>query len=423
MKLLIKGGRVIDPSQGLDEEKDVLVEKGKVVSLLPPGQKTGDAKELDAWGGWVVPGLIDMHVHLREPGEEYKETIATGVSAAVGGGITAVACMANTKSVNDNASTTDYILEQAKSAKKTRVYPVGALSEGLQGEALAELGDLVDHGCVAVSDDGRPVQNPLLMRRALEYCLALGVPVLDHAEVLELSEGGSMHEGFVSTELGLTGIPHAAESAMVARDIILAELTGSRLHIQHVSTAGSLQLIREAKSRGVQVTAETCPHYLALTHDAVRGYDPHFKMNPPLRTAADQEALISALADGTIDAIASDHAPHSRVEKEVEFDQAANGVVGLETLLPVTLELVSRGEITPSRWVEMISVNPARILGVKGGSLAEGSVADITVIDPEQEWRIDRDKLHSKGKNTPFHGREVKGRATAVIIEGKVVKP
>lgn len=423
MKLLIKGGRVIDPSQGLDQEKEVLVEKGKVVSLLPPGEKVSGAKDVDAWGGWIVPGLIDMHVHLREPGEEYKETIASGASAAVAGGMTAVVCMANTKSVNDNASTTDYILEQARAAKKARVYPAGALSRGLEGEGLAEIGDLVGHGCVAVSDDGRPVHNPLLMRRALEYCLALEVPILDHAEVVELSEGGSMHEGHVSTELGLVGVPEAAESAMVARDLILAELTRSRLHIQHVSTAGSVRLIREAKSRGVQVTCETCPHYLALTHEALRTYDPNFKMNPPLRTEEDREALVQALADGTIDAIASDHAPHSMVEKEFEFDRAKNGIVGLETLLPITLELVNQGRISPARWVELVSVNPARILNLQGGSLAEGSVADITIIDPEQEWQVDKDKFYSRSKNTPFHGREVKGRATAVIIDGKVVKP
>ncbi|HUT55009.1 MAG TPA: dihydroorotase [bacterium] len=422
MKLLIKGGRVIDPSQGLAEPRDVLVEKGRVADLLPPGKKAGDAKVVDARGCWVVPGLIDMHVHLREPGQEYKETIATGAAAAIAGGITAVACMANTNPVNDNASVTDYILEKAGEAGKARVYPVGAVTAHLKGEGLAELGELKDHGCVAASDDGRPVMNAELFRRALEYCLALDIPVLDHAENLDLSSGGCMNEGIISTELGLTGIPAAAEETMVARDVILAELTGARLHVQHVSAAGSVRIIREAKARGVKVTAETCPHYFTLTHEAVRGYDTSFKMNPPLRSRADLLAVIEGIKDGAIDAIASDHAPHSLVEKDLEFSEAQNGIVGLETLLPLSLRLVHDGIITPSRWVEMVSMNPARILAVPGGSLKVGAAADISVIAPDEEWTVDKTRFLSKGRNTPFNGWKVKGKARAVIVEGKVVK-
>jgi dihydroorotase len=291
---------------------------------------------------------------------------------------------------------------------------VGAVSKGQEGEGLSEIGELVDHGCVAVSDDGRPVMNAGLMRRALEYCLALDLPVLSHPEDLKLSDGGCMHEGDVSTELGLIGIPAAAEETMAARDIILCEM---------ISTAGSVRLVRDAKARGVKVTAETCPHYFTLTHEAVRGYDPNFKMNPPLRSEADRAAVIQGIADGTIDAIASDHAPHSLVEKQVEFDRAANGIVGLETLLPISLNLVRDGHVSPGRWVETLSTNPAKILGVEGGNLAPGSVADITVLDPEEEWSIDAKSFYSKGRNTPFNGWAVKGRAKAVIINGKVVKP
>ncbi len=423
MRLLIKGGRVIDPASKLDAKKDLLIEKGRIVELLSPGAKAGDAKVIDASGKWVAPGLIDMHVHLREPGEEYKETVATGASAAVAGGITAVAAMPNTKPTNDTGSVTDYVLEMAARARKARVYPVGAISRGRAGEGLSEMGELVGHGCVAVTDDGRPVMSSMLMRRALEYCMGVGVPVLDHPEDLDLSAGGCMHEGEVSTDLGLPGIPAAAEETMVARDIVLAELTGWRLHLQHVSTQGSVRMIREAKARGVNVTAETCPHYFTLTHEHVRGFNTSFKMNPPLRTEQDREAVVAGLADGTIDAIASDHAPHSPVEKDVEFDQAANGIVGLETLLPLSLGLVHQGMIGPSRWVELVSKNPARILGVPGGSLAPGRAADVTVLDPEAEWEVDRAGFFSKGRNTPFHGWKVKGRASAVIIQGKLTSP
>jgi dihydroorotase len=424
MKLLIKGGQVIDPVQGLNEPMEVLIDKGKVVELLPAGKRApSGAKTLDAKGCWVVPGLIDMHVHLREPGQEYKETVATGAAAAVAGGITALACMANTNPVNDNASVTDYILEQAKEAKMARVFPVGAVTRGLAGQELAELGELVGHGCKALSDDGHPVLNSYVMRCALEYCLALDVPILDHPEDTELSKQGCMHEGYVSTELGLAGIPAAAEEVMVARDIILAGLIGAKLHLQHVSTAGSVALIREAKARGIEITAETCPHYFTLTHEDVRGYDTSFKMNPPLRSEEDRNAVIEGIADGTIDVIASDHAPHSPVEKDVEFSEAMNGIVGLETLLPLSLSLVHEGHIIPARWIEMLSIRPARILGLETRSLKPDSIADITVLDPDMEWTVDREKFLSKGRNTPFHGWKVKGKAKAVIINGKKISP
>jgi len=421
MKILIKGGRVIDPSQGLDAKKDLLIEKGVVLDLVPPGESV-KAKVIDASGKWVVPGLVDMHVHLREPGEEYKETIATGCAAAAAGGITALACMPNTKNPNDNASVTDYILEKAEEAKKARVYPVGALSRGRKGAELAEIGELAEHGCVAVTDDGSPVMNSGLMRRALEYCKGVGIPVLDHPEDPQLSAGGCMHEGEVSTDLGLPGMPSAAEEIMVARDIILSELTGSPIHLQHLSTGGSVRLVKLAKERGLRVTAETCPHYIALTHEAVRGYDTSFKMNPPLRTEEDRQALIQGLADGTIDAVASDHAPHSAVEKDLEFDRAENGVAGLETLLPISLSLVHDEVITPYRWVELVSTNPARILAIPAGTLVQGAAADVTVIDPKAQWTVDRDKFKSKGRYTPFHGWKVKGRAAAVLVRGRPVK-
>jgi dihydroorotase len=418
MKLFLKGGRVIDPASGLDEPREVLIDGDRIEAVLAAGAKT-DAEIIDVTGCWVVPGLIDMHVHLREPGQEYKETIATGAAEAAAGGFTAVACMANTKPVNDNASVTDYILEKARAAGRARVYPVGAVSKGLLGEGLAEIGELKDHGCVAVSDDGRPVASAALMRCALEYCLGLDLPVLAHPEELSLSENGSMHEGEWSTKLGLRPIPAAAEEVMVARDLLLAELTGARLHLQHLSTAGSVRLLREAKARGVKVTAETCPHYFTLTDAAVRGYDTNFKMNPPLRSEADRLAVIAGLADGTIDAIASDHAPHSLVEKEVEFSAAANGIVGLATILPLSLRLVADGKISPLRLVELLSANPARILRVGGGSLKPGAVADVTVIDPEAAWTVDKTKFQSKSRNTPFDGWKVKGRAKLVIVGGK----
>ena len=422
MKTLLKGGRVIDPSQGLDEFKDLLLDKGLVEAVLEPGGRVATGvKSVDVKGCLVVPGLMDMHVHLREPGHEYKETVASGAAAAAAGGFTAVACMANTKPVNDCAAVTDYILEKAKAAKLTRVYPVGAGTAGLAGEGLAEIAELKEHGCVAVSDDGKPVMNAELARRVLEYCKGFDLPVISHPEDLNLSANGAMHEGYISTQLGLPGIPAAAEEVMVARDILLAELAGARLHLAHLSTAGSVRLVREAKARGAAITCETAPHYFTLTHEAVRDLEYHTstKMNPPLRTEEDKAAVIQGLRDGTIDAIASDHAPHGPVEKDVEYILALNGIVGLETSLALSLRLVQEGWLTYTQLIERMSGAPARILGVPGGTLKPGSPAHITVIDPNQEWTVDVKEFKSKSKNSPFHGWKLKGKAAQVWVEGK----
>jgi dihydroorotase len=360
-----------------------------------------------------------MHVHLREPGEEYKETIETGCRAAAAGGFTAVACMPNTNPVNDNSSVTRYICEKAATCS-ARVYPVGAISQESKGEKLAEYGEMKLAGAVALTDDGRPVVDSRLMRRAMEYASSHDLLIMSHAEELSLSRGGCMNEGEVSTRLGLRGIPAAAESIMVFREIALAELTGARVHISHVSTAQSLALISSAKARGVKVTAETAPHYFTLTEQAVLGYNTHAKMSPPLRTEQDRQAIRAALRDGTLDAIATDHAPHSILQKEVEFNLAANGIVGLETSLSLSLALVRDGLLEPSRLVELMSRAPARILGVAGGSLHLGAVADVTVIDPEKRFIFSVDKSFSKGKNTPFEGWNLQGKAVYTFLAGRL---
>lgn len=424
MKILLKGGRVVDPSQGVDEAREVLMDQGKIEALLEPGARVSTGvKTVEVKGCLVVPGLIDMHVHLREPGQEYKETIASGAAAAAAGGFSAVVCMANTQPCNDSAAVTDYILERAKAAKKVWVYPVGAATAGLAGEGLAEIGELKEHGCVAISDDGRPIMNAELMRRVLEYCKGFNLPVISHPEDLNLAAGGVMHEGYVSTQLGLPGIPAQAEEVMVAREILLAELTGARLHLAHLSTAGSVRMVREAKARGVAVTCETAPHYFTLTHEAVREMEYHTstKMNPPLRTAEDREAVIQGLRDGTIDAIASDHAPHSPVEKEVEFVLARNGIVGLETSLGLTLKLVHAGWLSFGQLVERMALAPARILGLPGGTLRPGAPAHVTVIDPNLEWTVEVAQFKSKSRNSPFQGWKLKGKAVQVWVEGKRV--
>ncbi len=384
MGLLLKNGLVLDPGQNLAERQDLLIENGRIAVLGAPGSVPGEAHQMvDASGLCVCPGFIDMHTHLREPGQEYKETIATGGQAAAAGGFTAVACMPNTMPVNDSAAVTRYILEKAAAAGEIRVYPVAALSQGSQGEILAEYGDLKEAGAVALSDDGRPVSNAQLMRRALEYAHTFDMLVISHAEELALTGEGVMHEGKVSVEMGLKGIPAAAEEVAVFRDIELARLTGVRLHIAHVSTAGSVEIIRRAKAEGVRVTAETAPHYFSLTDEAVRGFNTNAKMSPPLRTMADMAAIRAGLADDTLDCIATDHAPHSILEKEVEFNQAANGIIGLETAVGLSLELVQGGVLTLSQLVAKLSTNPARILEVPGGSLQLGAPADITVLDPK----------------------------------------
>ena len=422
MSLLICGGVVVDPAQGLEQPLDLLIEGELVTALEPPGTiPVAGHRVIAAQGLVVTPGLMDMHVHLREPGEEYKETIESGSRAAVQGGFTAVAAMPNTNPVNDTASVTRFILDQARRAGLARVYPVGAISLGSQGRALSEYGDLKAAGVVALSDDGRPVMNPILMRRALEYARTFGLPIISHCEDLELRGGGVMHEGRTSLELGLWGIPAAAEETMVFRDLVLARLTGGRLHIAHVSTKGAVALIRRAKAEGLAVTAETAPHYFTLTDEAVKGYDTNAKVTPPLRTAADVQAVKEGLADGTLDAVASDHAPHSTLEKDVEFAAAAFGLIGLETSLGLTLKLVHDGTLALHQAVAALSTNPARILGVAGGTLKVGASADITLIDLNREWQVDVATFASKSRNCPFHGYTLKGRAVMTIMGGKVV--
>ncbi len=420
--LFIRNGRVIDPANGVDAVQDLLVQNGKIAALGVNLATREGIPTIDATGKVVCPGFIDLHVHLREPGYEYKETIATGTRAAAAGGFTAVSAMANTFPVNDNRAVTDYILAKAKVEGVVRVYPFGAVSRNLQGEELAELGELAEAGCVAFSDDGRPVMNAELLRRAMEYLLPFGTPIVSHAEDLHLAAEGVMHEGVVSTELGLKGIPAAAEEVLVARDMVLAELTGTPVHIAHLSTAGAVRLVCDAKARGIRVTAEVTPHHLLLTEEAVRGYDPNTKMNPPLRSKRDREALLEALADGTIDAIATDHAPHALAEKEGEFDQTAFGIVGLETAVPLLLDrLVRPGLLDLATLVARLTVGPARIFGLPGGTLAVGSQADITILDLERELTIDPARFYSKSRNTPFGGWNVTGMPWMTIIGGRVV--
>ena len=415
--LQLKNGRIIDPAQKRDEVGDLWVKDGVIID--PQMINCEDAIVYNVEGCWVVPGLIDMHVHLREPGEEYKETIETGCQAAAAGGFTAVACMPNTVPVNDNSSVTRFICEQAVTCA-ARVYPVGAVSQGSRGERLAEYGEMKAAGVVALTDDGRPVIDSRLMRRAMEYASSHELMIMSHAEEISLSRDGCMHEGEISTRLGLRGIPAAAESIMVFREIALAELTGARLHISHVSTEQALVLIGHAKARGVKITAETAPHYFTLTEEAVLGYNTNAKMNPPLRTEKDRQAIRAALKNGLLDAIATDHAPHSVLQKEVEFNLAANGIVGLETSLPLSLALVRDGIIDPARLVQLMSCAPAAILGVAGGSLHVGAAADVTVIDPEKQFTFVAEKCCSKGRNTPFDGWDLQGKAVLTLLAGKV---
>ncbi|OGL12577.1 MAG: dihydroorotase [Candidatus Rokubacteria bacterium RIFCSPLOWO2_12_FULL_71_22] len=424
MSLLLQNGRVVDPANGLDAVQDVLLVEGRVERVGRRLEAPAGTEVLDVTGKVVCPGFIDVHVHLREPGYEYKETVATGTRAAAAGGFTAVACMANTHPVNDNGAVTDYILAKAKVEGVVRVYPIGAVTRGLKGEELAELAELAEAGCVAFSDDGRCVMNAGLYRRALEYTLPFGVPVVSHAEDTTLCHGWAMNEGVVSTEVGLPGAPAAAEDVMVARDILLAELTGAHVHIAHLSTAGAVRLVREGKSRGVRVTAEVTPHHLVLTEEAVRTYDPNTKMAPPLRTKRDTEALLEALADGTIDCIATDHAPHALAEKEGEFDRAAFGVVGLETAVSVLLDrVVGPGLLSLATLVARLSRDPARLFGLPGGSLAPGAPADVTVLDLDRRVTIEPARFRSKSRNTPFASWQLTGAPALTIVAGGVVRP
>ena len=422
VRLLVRGGTLVDPVAGTAAPGDLLIEDGRIVATGAPGTlAAADAAEYGARGLLVLPGLVDMHVHLREPGHEYKETIVTGVKAALAGGFTSLACMANTEPVNDSAAVTQFIIERARLAGGAHVYPIGALSVGLEGTRLAEIGEMHRAGIVAVSDDGRPVMHAGLMRRALEYTRMFGLPVIAHEEDVSLADGGVMNEGATALRLGLRGTPAAAEEVMIARDIALVRLTGGRLHLAHVSTAGAVALVREAKAQGLAVTAEVTPHHLFLTEEAVEGYGTDAKMAPPLRSRADVDALRAALADGTIDAIATDHAPHHRDEKEVEFEAAANGVVGLETALPLALRLVTEGVADLPTIVARLTIGPARILGLPAGTLAAGAAADLTLLDPARRWRVDARSFRSKGRNTPFEGWDVVGRTVAVLVGGRLV--
>ncbi len=418
--ILLRGGRVIDPSRNLDVNADVLLQDGKV-ARIEPGIDVKGAMVVDVKGKWVAPGLVDMHCHLREPGQEYKEDIATGTAAAAAGGFAAVCAMPNTVPPNDNRAVTELIVRRAREVGLVRVYPIGCITQGQKGENLAEMGDLQDAGCVAVSDDGRSVMNSEVMRRALEYARGFGLVLIQHAEDVHLSANGPAHEGAVSTRIGLRSQPAAAESGMVARDLELVALTGARYHVAHVSCAETVRLVREAKKRGLPVTCEVTPHHITLTDEACAGYDTSTRVNPPLRSEADVVACREALADGTIDAIATDHAPHSSVEKDVEFEQAASGMIGLETALPLCLDLVAKNVMSPMAVFSRMSTAPAKILGLPGGTLAPGSVADVTVVDPEASWVCDASRFRSKSRNSPFVGRTMRGRAMLTIVGGKIV--
>jgi dihydroorotase len=411
---------VIDPGR-FNGMTDVLIDEGRIVAVGPHLKVPAGATKIDATGRLVLPGFVDLHVHFREPGFEYKESIQSGAGAAVAGGFTSVCCMPNTYPVNDNQAITEFILDRARAAGFANVFPIGAITKGSEGKELAEIGDLRRAGCVAISDDGKPVMNSLVMRRAMEYALAFDVPVVDHCEDLHLAEGGCMNEGAISTELGLPGMPAAAEDVMVARNVALAELTGARLHLAHISTEGSVRMVREAKSRGLKVTAEACPHHFTITEEVVRGYNTYAKMNPPLRTWKDVQAIKEGLRDGTIDVIATDHAPHATQEKQLGFTEAPFGIVGLETALPLTFALVEEGVLSLESAVDKLSTAPAKVFGLTKGTLTVGADADVAIVDQQEQWEVDPAKFRSKSRNTPFAGWKVKGRVMTTIVGGRVV--
>ncbi|MBN1504293.1 MAG: dihydroorotase [Candidatus Eisenbacteria bacterium] len=420
--VLLRNGRVLDPAGGLDETADVLVRDGTIESIGKGIAAEPGARVMDLTGKLAVPGLIDMHVHLREPGREDEETIQSGGRAAAAGGFTAVACMANTRPVVDNAGMVRFVVEAAKKRSPVRVFCVGAGTVGLKGEAMTEIMDMRDAGAVAISDDGKFIQNSEVARRVMEYCRMAGLPFISHCEDQYLSAGGDMHEGYWSTVLGLKGIPAAAETVAVAREVSLAELTGARVHIAHVSAGESVDVVRRAKERGLTVTAETAPHYLVLTDRAVCGYDTNAKVNPPLRSEEDRERVVAGLKDGTIDVIASDHAPHCEEEKDVEFAAAAFGLIGLETSVGVIMTFLVRKGIVPLKdAIAAMTVKPAAVLGIDGGTLAAGRRADITIIDPELEWEVDPSRFASGARNTPFRGMKLTGKAVATMVAGKLV--
>ncbi|MDQ6769776.1 MAG: dihydroorotase [Gemmatimonadota bacterium] len=420
--ILLRGGTLVDPSQRVNEVGDLLISDGEIAGFGRSIDAPDDAETIDCEGLIVSPGFIDVHCHLREPGREDVETVATGARAAAAGGFTAVCAMPNTDPVTDNQAAVGFIVRQAQRAAAARVYPIGAISVGQEGKVLAEFGEMVGAGAIAVSDDGKPVASAQLMRTALEYARTFKIPVIDHCEEPTLAAGGAMNEGIVSAQLGLKGVPAEAEEIMVIRDILLARLTGGHVHLAHMSTRGSVELIRWGKDRGINVTAEVCPHHLLLTEESVRGYNTNAKMNPPLRTADDVEALREAVKDGTIDLIATDHAPHHYDEKEREFADAPNGIVGLETALAVIVtNLVEKGYLGFSDLVDRMSCTPARIFNLPGGSLKRGSAADVTVFDPSAKWKVDPSRFLSKGRNTPYAGMPLTGQAACTIVAGSVV--
>lgn len=419
-RILIRGGRVLDPSTGRDEVADMLIEDGKIVAV-GAGLAAPGAEVIAASGCWVAPGFFDLHTHLREPGEEYKEDIASGGRSAVAGGFTTVCCMANTHPANDDPAVTDYILDRARQDSPARVFPIAAATKGLEGKVMTEMAALQKAGAVAFSDDGRSIMDGGVMRRVLEYARMIDAPVSVHAEDCHLVGQGVVNEGPVSTRLGLPGNPAVAEAVLVARDLLLAQITGAHLHVGHVSTAAAVELIRAARERGVHVTAEVTPHHLSLTDEATLGYDTNAKMAPPLRSAADVKACRQGLVEGVIDAIATDHAPHAPHEKDVEFTAAPPGVLGFETAFPVVLDLVRAGEITPLELMRRLSTTPARILKKRSGTLAPGAEADVVVLDPEREWLYDPIKGWSKSHNSPWAGQRLVGRAIATIVAGRLV--
>lgn len=417
----IKGGTIVDPENNLQETGDIHVQDGLIAGVYPGGSSQQDGDVIDASGLWVLPGLVDMHVHLRDPGFEYKEDIASGSRAAAAGGVTTLACMANTDPVNDNPSVTNYIIEKAKQVSVVRILPVGAVTKGLKGKELAEMGLMKEAGIVAVSDDGQPIEDASILRRALEYAATYKLPLISHCQDRNLSASGVMNEGALSSQLGLPGIPAASEDVMVARDIIVAKCTGIPIHITHISTQGSVQIIKQAKEQGVNVTCDVTPHHLLLTEEAVRTYDTNAKMYPPLRGEADRLALIEALKGSIIDSIATDHAPHARDEKDLDFDLAPFGMIGLQTLLPAIMKVHLDYGIEFIRLLACVSAYPSRILGIDGGSLSVGSRADITLFDPRPTWTFTKEDVVSKSKNSPFLGQEFVGRVVRTIVKGKTV--
>jgi dihydroorotase len=423
MLLLLKHGRVIDPSRSFDAIADVVIENGRVLRVGPNAAASfsldRDVRVIDCTAKWILPGMVDIHTHLREPGYEYKEDIRSGTKAAAMGGFTTICAMPNTNPTNDHRAITEMIIARGKETGLVRLHPIGAVTRKLEGKELTEMADLRDGGCVAVSDDGRCVLHSGVMRRALEYASTFDVPVIQHAEDHQLTEGAQMHEGAIATRLGLKGWPRVAEDHIVARDLMLTEMTRAKYHVAHLSSKGAVALIREAKSRGIRATAEVTPHHLTLTHESVLGYRTECKVNPPLREAEDRDALIEALADGTIDCVATDHAPHAPSEKEAEFSEAPPGMIGLETAFPLLLELVRQGRVALSRMIEALTIAPARIVGLPVGTLAEGALGDAIVVDPDVEWTVE--SFASKSRNSPFVGRRMRGRVLTTIVNGAVV--